>query len=390
MPLRLLVVAAVLLSTSLGAQFTPTHCQTGTVVTSAGVTVKTLLGCADAFSDNVLWHLDRLDQLSPDLNGQAYRGFGGAGAVIYVVDGGVFAAHDEFMSATGSRVIAGIDLVPLSGNGCSSPDQALQPCGAKGADLAIGSHGTGTASAAAGKNVGVAPEASVVSVRIISLFSFTTFARFDAALDAIVANAFDPRTPSFLTGIVSLSFALTEPDTSGVTAEQLEQKIRRMTAGVNAAGQPDANGKRFFFSLSAGNAPGGCAPGTTSTSLPQRIAAGIDGMVLVGGTTAANTAWSNSCLGGEVWAPAEHVLVASSTGHDHYRSGVDIYTADSGTSWSAPIVAGIAARMLQRNPQLTPAAIEAQLRATPSLLNDGNGKVPVFTPVSAKRRSVSH
>jgi hypothetical protein len=83
-------------------------------------------------------------------------------------------------------------------------------------------------------------------------------------------------------------------------------------------------------------------------------------------------------------------LVASSTGHDHYRSGADIYTADSGTSWSAPIIAGIAARLLQRNPQLSPVAIEAQLRATLSLLNDGSGKVPVFTPVSAKRRSVSH
>lgn len=387
MRLRLQVVAAVLVSTSLGGQFAPTHCQTGTVVTSAGVTVKTLLGCADAFPDNVLWHLDRIDQLSPDLDGRAYRGSGGAGAVIYVVDSGVLAAHDEFMTATGSRVIAGIDLVPPSGNGCSSPDHALQPCGERSAELGMGSHGTATASAAAGKHVGAAPEASVVSVRVLSLLSFATFARFDEALDAIIANAFDPRTPAFRTGIVTISFALFG---SAAATEPLEQKIRRMTTGVNAAGEPDANGKRFFFAVSAGNVPGACAPGTAAATFPQRAGAAIDGMVLAGGMTAANAMWSGSCLGGEVYAPAEHVLVASSSGHDHYR-GADVWLPDSGTSWSSPIIAGIAARLLQRNPQLSPAAIEAQLRETRSLLNDGSGRVPVFTPVSIpRRRSVSH
>lgn len=377
---RLLVVAAVLFSTSLVAQFAPTHCQTGTATLSNGVPVKTLLGCADAFPDNVLWHLDRLDQVSPELNGQAYRGFGGAGSVIYIMDTGVLATHDEFMTATGSRVIAGIDLVPPSGNGCLSPDYALQPCGTGLVDMGE-THGTGTAAAAAGKNVGVAPEAFIVSVRISGLRAFATFARIDQALDAIVANALDPRTPQFKTGIISLSFAVNEPDTSGVTAEQVEEKIRRMTTGVN--------GKRFFFAVSAGNAPSACAPGVATKLFPQRIASAVDGMVLVGGTTAANAVWSNSCGGGEVFAPAEHGLIASSTGHDHYRGG-DFWLPDSGTSWSAPIIAGIAARLLQRNPDLSPAEIEAQLRATTSFLNDGVSKVPVFTPVPTRRRSVAH
>ena len=378
---RLLVVAAVLFSTSLVAQFAPTHCNTGSLTLPYGVPVKTLLGCADAFPDDVLWHLDRIDQVSPELNGQAYRGFGGAGSVIYILDTGVLATHDEFMTATGSRVIAGIDLVPPSGNGCMSPDHALQPCVKDRLDLAANSHGTATASAAAGKNVGVAPEASIVVVRIFGLLSFPTFARLDQALDAIIANAFDPRTPQFETGIISMSFGMNEPDTSGVTAEQLEEKIRRMTTGVN--------GKRFFFAVSAGNAPVACAPGVAATIFPQRIAKAIDGMVLAGGMTAANTIWSNSCGGGEVYAPAEHGLLASPSGHDHYRGG-DFSLPDSGTSWSAPIIAGIAARMLQRNPDLSPAEIEAQLRATTSFLNDGVSKVPVFTPVSSKRRSVAH
>ena len=73
------------------------------------VPVRILLGCGDGFADDVLWHLDRMDQVAPELNGRAYRGHGGRGSVIYIVDTGVLATHAEFMTGTGSRVIAGYE-----------------------------------------------------------------------------------------------------------------------------------------------------------------------------------------------------------------------------------------------------------------------------------------
>lgn len=370
----------------LGAQFAATHCETADDVVLGNIPVKILLGCASAFPDNLLWHLDRVDQPSAELDGRAFRGFGGAGAVIYVVDSGVLAAHDEF----DSRVIGGIDLVPASGNPCPSPDQALQPCGNTPATVALASHGSGAASVAGGMRVGVAPDAAIVSVRIISAYSNPTMARFDAALDAIREHAFDPRTPPFRTAIVNFSLSVPEPDSSGVSAAAIEEKMRAMTTGVDSDGRWDANGKRFFFTFAAGNAPAACPAGGVSAIFPARMARHAHGMVSVGGMTAANGLWSGGCVG-EVYAPAEEIFVATSTAHNHYRGGGPVF-ARSGTSWSAPIVAGLAARLLHLEPNLTPAQIELGLLATASALSDAGGKVPVFAPVArpGKRRSVRH
>jgi subtilisin family serine protease len=384
----LLAVAVSILSFAAFAQTTTTHCMTTTEEVMKGVTAKVLVACAPSFPENTLWHLDRLDQISPSLNGTAWRGRGGAGSVIYVVDSGVYAAHDEFMTAAGSRVIAGINITQIFVVPCNTSDKVLDPCAGTPSDLALNSHGTAAASAAAGKNVGVAPQAWIVAVKVVDPFYMTTTRDFDNALDAIIENAFDPRTPQFSTGIVTMSVG-TNVEEPPVTYAAVTAKMQRMTTGVDREGNSDPNGKKFFFSISAFNnfAKVFCDPGGPTKVWPATEAAHIDGVVAVGGTSRdSDSIWSGSCLGAELYAPAEHILVALSSGRNQYRSD----TWDSGTSWSAPIVAGIAARMLEVSPALTPAEIEARLIAGAVPVGTSNAKEPLFLPPPPRVRAIRH
>jgi hypothetical protein len=93
----------------------------------------------------------------------------------------------------------------------------------------------------------------------------------------------------------------------------------------------------------------------------------------------------------EVAAPAADIFVASILGPDTYRYKPEFYS--SGTSWATPYVAGIAARLLEIDPTLTPAQLEARLKASPSRV-DGI-PVPVLLewepPLPGpRRRSIRH
>ena len=91
----------------------------------------------------------------------------------------------------------------------------------------------------------------------------------------------------------------------------------------------------------------------------------VEGMITVGGMTPNNTAWLGTCRGGvEVLAPAQGIFSASITAADHYRGRKP--NQRNGTSFAAPIIAGIAARLLSDRPDLSPAQIEAWITATPS------------------------
>jgi subtilisin family serine protease len=81
--------------------------------------------------------------------------------------------------------------------------------------------------------------------------------------------------------------------------------------------------------------------------------------------TSSNEAWVGTCTGGvEVLAPAQSIFSATITAADHYRGRRP--NLRSGTSFAAPIISGIAARLLSDRPDLTPEQIEAWITATPS------------------------
>ncbi len=129
--------------------------------------------------------------------------------------------------------------------------------------------------------------------------------------------------------------------------------------------------------------PNGCAADGTVIAYPGIFGPSIDGLITVGAITRDNQVWSRSCRGSavEVLAPGANVFLASGGGIDHYFDPAFV----AGTSFSTPYVAGMAARILEREPNLTPAQVEARIKASPSRV-DGL-PVPVMVAPS-KRRAV--
>ena len=338
-------------------------------------TASRLDRCGDPASPDLLWHLDRIDQLDGGiLDGQYHRGHAGGGTVIYVMDTGVLASHAEFTRGDGTtRVIAGFDVtqaVTVGTSACRSPNKALQPCYSDMGELIGSEHGTSVASLAAGSNIGVAPEAFIVSVRVMNESALATTHTYLDGLNAIIRHAWDPSTPQFRTAVVNISGWVLErlisnPDSRPVPFAALEQKFREMIHGVDAQGRPDPNGKRFFFVVAGNNVDNGCGRAGVVDRFPAILGRSIDGLITVGGMTPENNWWPGACRGGvEILAPSQAVFSASITANDHYRGTKPNFR--SGTSFGAPIISGIAARLLGESPELTPQELESAILATPS------------------------
>ncbi|HEX7706021.1 MAG TPA: S8 family serine peptidase [Thermoanaerobaculia bacterium] len=369
------VVLLAVSSLQLQAESVSTHCVETEVALDSTHSVARLERCGDDAGGPLLWHLDRIDQIGSTLDGRFDRRNSGAGSVIYVMDTGVKASHSEFASPVGSRVIAGFDAASGVGPGrsrCTSGDRATSPCFDGFEELASASHGTSVASVAAGRRIGVAPEAFVVSVRVMNERGLATTRTYMDGLDSIIAHAWSSGAPQFRTAVVNISGWVLErldgntpPAHLVVTYAELEKKMRTMIGGVDAAGQPDANGRRFLFVVAANNVDGGCGPAGLIDRFPALLGSRTPGLITVGGMTADNMSWAGSCRGGvEVLAPAQSIFSATITANDHYRGTRP--NLRSGTSFAAPIISGIAARLLADRPDLSPEQLENWITATPS------------------------
>jgi len=130
-----------------------------------------------AVVDDRLWHLDRSDQAGAVPNETYAYCTDGTGVTVYVVDSGVNKFHNEF-GPTGSRVRIGYNATPdmmPANDPCLGFAEVADATGARQGDEAtdygleiLGSgHGTGVASALAGRRVGVAKNATIVPIKVI-------------------------------------------------------------------------------------------------------------------------------------------------------------------------------------------------------------------------------
>jgi subtilisin family serine protease len=275
--------------------------------------------------------------------------------------------------------VAGFDAtgsVEIGRSRCQSDDKATAPCYENLDELPASSHGTSVASIAAGRNIGVAPEAAVVSIRVMNERGLATTRTYLEGLEAIVRHAWSGTGPNVRTSTVNISGWVLERlnNTSPrnlVAYATVEQKMRDMIAGVDAQGRPDPNGKRFFFVVAANNTDGGCGASGYIDRFPATLGKTMPGLITVGGMTANNTTWAGTCRGGvEVLAPAQQIFSATITADDEYRGRRP--NLRSGTSFAAPVIAGIAARLLADRPDLTPQQLESWITATPSRVDDAS------------------
>ncbi|MGW2558920.1 S8 family peptidase [Streptomyces sp. NPDC001514] len=226
------------------------------------------------------WGLDRSDQRKLPLDGRFGATTTGRGATVYIVDTGIDYGHSEF----GGRAVFGFDAI---GDGRRGQD--------------CEGHGTHVAGTAGGATYGVAPQATLVSVRVLDCNGSGSWSGIIAGLDWVARNAQQP--------------AVLNASLGGATSR-----------AANAAADAVFAGGVLPVIAAGNSAEDACGISPASAA----------NVLTVGATDRgdAETDFSNygECL--ELYAPGSEIVSALLGGGS---------TEMNGTSMAAPHVAGVAA-----------------------------------------------
>jgi len=363
------------------------------------------VSATQTITDPQLWDLDRIDQSGPVTigNGSYTYQTDGSGVYIYILDGGVERNHIEFDDDNDPNTP---QLNPRVKDGPSwstdtYPATSPHDGGLLDPDYRSGTHGTAVASVAAGKNVGVAKNAYIVPVKVANFDGGTQLLWWCWGMDWIVSppdpggdiqkgNPY-PKHPAVCNISMYIDAANPDPQIVNVPLGEFEDTVNDVVCGNADQGQCSGNGMTVVVSANhQGN--------SNCTTTPARMAYGNAGnfassyhVISVGGTDEYDRLWScgnfGDCNGTDlgsntgpcvdIYAPAHNIKAAynastqTSPAYYNYR-----FTDTSGTSFSAPVVTGIVARILQGNPSLTPLQVWTQVQATAVALSpnfDGDG-----------------
>ncbi|HUK35647.1 MAG TPA: S8 family peptidase, partial [Vicinamibacterales bacterium] len=298
---------------------------------------------------------------------QQTLGLTGAGVGIAVIDSGIASWHDDLTSTSGStllpfgnqRVAAFVDFV----NGQLMPYD----------DFGHGTHvagiiaGNGTDSN--GQKAGSAPDATLVSLKVLDGNGGGTISQIIQALDWVYTNhaQYNIRVVNMSVGAQINESYYTDPLT--LAAKRLVDAGVIVVAaagnyGKNSAGQPIWGGI-----AAPGNAPWVITVGASSTmGTPTRS---DDTMASFSSRGPTYIDWGAkpdlvAPGAGTVSLAAPGSLFANTKLTDLLpgSNGVMQYLSLSGTSMATPVVSGVVAQMLQANPSLTPNAVKAILQYT--------------------------
>jgi serine protease AprX len=308
----------------------------------------------------------------------------GKGVTVGIIDSGIFSAHPGF----GDRVVKGLnfEFSELVDSGIVPADQwdayaestggsALQDEVGHGTHVAgtVGGDGSG---AQTDRNLkGVAPEVEFVSLKIASAangvaedIGFEENAM--AAIDYVI------RHPELGIHVTNNSWGLlpTEPGSIPGVGEETDYD-----AAADMVDKASSEGITMVFSAgndgpkpgSIGRTPGGVPSAITVAAACKGTEAGQGGSCPAGEITEFSSRGTADGKGPQVdvSAPGDQILAPVSPSvlkalDECPDSGEPIYYCISGTSMASPHVAGVVALMLDVNPKMRPAEVEACLERT--------------------------
>ena len=239
--------------------------------------------------DDSQWALDQIDQRSWPRDRQFYYFFPGTGVHMYIADTGIRCDHSEFAG----RIGAGASTVAAS--------PGLSAC-----EDRVG-HGTGVAGAAAGTTYGVAKAATVHPVRMSYGSSLATTDAV-AALDWIRTHVVRPAVVNY------------SASGDSRVRDAIQRLLDNNITVIKAAGE--------------GPTPRDACADVATTAYPLLVVGAVD-------RSNARTSFSDygSCV--RIFAPGLEVKTA-----DYLNPNAGY--SPSGTSYAAPLVAGVAAGVLQQ------------------------------------------
>ncbi len=326
-------------------------------------------------------------------------GYTGAGVGVAVIDSGITSWHDDL---TGSGAAQGLTMQSLTAQGVTAQSLTTQVLAEEslagqsdaygnqrvskfvdfvnGATMPYDDNGHGSHVAgiiagngydSSGQKAGIAPDASLVVLKVLDASGQGTISRLIAALNWIAENhlTYNIRVVNMSVGAGIYESYHTDP---------LTQAAKRVTdlgiTVVTAAGNlgKNAEGQKQWGGITApGNAPWVLTVGASSTmgttsrsddtmggysSLgPTHIDFGAKPDLVAPGTGSVSLAVPGSTF----YTTRASSLVAGSIPLGYYP-----YLSLTGTSMAAPVVSGTVALMLQANPSLTPNLIKGILQYT--------------------------
>jgi subtilisin family serine protease len=299
---------------------------------------------------------------------QDLLGFTGAGVGLAVIDSGVTSWHDDLTNSSGGnypygnqRVTKFVDFV----NGRVQPYD----------DNGHGSHVAGTVLGngrdSNGEKAGIAPRASLISLKVLDQNGQGTISNFIRALNWIAANAkaYNIRVVNVSIGAAIRESYWTDPLT--VAAKAIADKGIAVVVAAGNFGQ-NADGQLQWGGITApANAPWVITVGASSTL--GTLTRADDEMASF---SSSGPTWIDFLAKPDLVAPGVGTASLAVPGSEFYSSqsqfllpgaaplGYLPYLALTGTSMAAPVVAGTVALMLEANPSLTPNLVKAILQYT--------------------------
>src|SRR5919202_124461 len=341
-------------------------------------------------------------------------GFTGKGVAIAVIDSGISASHPDFQKNNKSRVVAALNF---TGDGSAPGDSYGHGTGVAGVAAGNGSASRGYA----GNYAGIAPEADLVDLKALDAQGRGTTSSMLAAINWAIQNRqrYNIRVLNMSLGTPARESFRTDPLSQAVARAVGSGIIVVCSAGNNGRTDEivghDASGDPIYRQLygvvnSPGNSPYAITVGATDTHAPARrsddTVAQLSSrgptrfdhlpkpdLVAPGRRLVAPLSQDNPALASEY---PDRVVQPAGAG-----AAQNSYFKYSGTSFSAPVVSGVLALMLEANRSLTPLLAKATLlrtanalplslfhSKTESLLSQGAGQVNAAAAVEMARAVV--